>query len=313
MKKILSIDSNLLNSKVIEQDVKEYFKSIDDECEFFASQNPQNTLDIINSKKIDIIFIDISSKNYDGLRLLKYIKAQGLKQSKIVAVTTLEDHSFRIEALKQKVYRYIYKPYDNKEIKEVLAKFFSINYYAKEINRTEHFINVSDLSADTNEIKHSIKTKEDEAIIESFGITHKSMTAKDFVLSYEEFNLEIHHLDDLDLALDKLIESILIFDNFEEALPNIIYILETYNSFLFALTEFVELSSVVYSILILVRDLDINKIDCKPMVTRLIITTIQDLVDWKEKVFIDQTADDIYYINDCILNSYVQLQDLIVG
>ena len=31
MKKILSVDSNLLNSKVIEQDVKEYFNKYDNE------------------------------------------------------------------------------------------------------------------------------------------------------------------------------------------------------------------------------------------------------------------------------------------
>jgi len=108
MKKILSVDSNLLHSKVIEQDIKEFFLSKNEDIEFFVSQNPQNTLDVINNNEIDIIFIDISSKYYDGLKLLKYIKAQGLQQSKIVAVTTLENHSFRMEALKLKVYRYIY-------------------------------------------------------------------------------------------------------------------------------------------------------------------------------------------------------------
>ena len=55
MKKILSVDANLINSKIIEQDIKVYFDSIDETFEFFVAQNPQNTLDIINNNPIDII------------------------------------------------------------------------------------------------------------------------------------------------------------------------------------------------------------------------------------------------------------------
>ena len=311
MKKILSVDSNLLNSKVIEQDVKEFFTSNGDEIEFFVSQNPQNTLDVINNNEIDIIFIDISSTHYDGLKLLKYIKSQGLRQSKIVAVTTLENHSYRIEALKLKVYRYIYKPYDNKEIKEVLSKFFSINYYAKEINRTEHFINTEDLEPQSVTKNDFVKTSEDVEIIENFEQKHIDKNAHEFLSNYDDFNLDTQDLDNLDLTLDQMIDSLLVYGDLKSVLPDVIDILKAYNSFLFGMTEFEELSKVVYSIMILLRDMDIDNIECMPMVSRLIITTIQDLVDWKEKVFIDKTADDVYYINDCILNSYVQLQDLV--
>ena len=118
-------------------------------------------------------------------------------------------------------------------------------------------------------------------------------------------------LDDLELALDRLMMNFLMEHNFEEAMPDIINILETYNKFLYIFTEFDELSKVVYSILILLREIDISKLPSQTMVSKLIITTIQDLVEWKERVFIAQDAPDIYYINDPILNSYVQLQDLL--
>jgi DNA-binding response OmpR family regulator len=209
MKKILSVDSNLLHSKVVEQDVKEYFSSAGEEVEFFVSQNPQNTLDVINEHEIDIIFIDISSKSYDGIKLLKYIKAQGKRQSKIVAVTTLEDHSFRMEALKMKVYRYIYKPYDNKEIKEVLTKFFGVNYYAKEINRTEHFINVDDLEVSKFEVEN--EGKNEKEVVEEYKEAHKSMSAKEFLEEYDEWGIDTSDLDDLELALDRLMANIYSF------------------------------------------------------------------------------------------------------
>ncbi len=37
-------------------------------------RKPQETFDILNEHQIDIVFIDISSKKFDGIKLLKDIK-----------------------------------------------------------------------------------------------------------------------------------------------------------------------------------------------------------------------------------------------
>lgn len=312
MKKILSVDSNLINSKIIEQDVKEYFDSIGEEFEFLVSQDPQSTLDIINKYRIDIIFLDISSKQFNGIKLLKHIKKQPVRQSKIVGVTILDDHTYRFEALKLHVYRYIYKPYDNKEIATVLAKFFTKNYYNKEINRTEHFINIEDIEHNQNKFDNeNEKIKHDIELVDTFNDKHKTVNAIDFINSYHETGIDTDDLADLEMALDRLTMSILMENDFEAALPDIINILEEYNKFLYTFIEFEELSKVVYSILILIRDIDVSKLPSQTLVSKLVITTIQDLIEWKENVFIAQTAQDVYYINDSILNSYVQLQDLV--
>ena len=312
MKHILSVDANLLNSKTIEQDLKIYFDKHNIEFTFHVAQTPQITLDIINQYQIDIIFLDISSQQFDGLKLLKHIKRQKVRQSKIVGVTILDDHNFRFEALKQQVFRYIYKPYDNKEIEAVLDKFFSKNYYNKEVNRSEHFINLEDIEQSRDTFDEKETTKEhDTAILDNFNILHTKINAKSFIDSYDEWGITIDDLNDLELALDRLMMNFLMENNFEESLPDIINILETYNKFLYVFTEFEELSKVVYSILILLREMDMSKLPSQTMVSKLVITTIQDLVEWKERVFIAQDAQDIYYINDPILNSYVQLQDLL--
>lgn len=310
MKKILSIDSNLINSKIIEQDIKEYFDLIGVEFEFFTAQNPQETLDILNHNSIDIMFIDISSTNYNGIQLLKHVKRQDIRQPKIVAVTSLRDHTFRFEALKMNVYRYIYKPYDNKEIKDVLSKCFNKNYYAKKINRTEHFINLEDIEHLEEEFESEVEqTKHELELIETFKESHKKVSAREFIELYDDIDVE--ELDELEMALDRVTMSILVDNSFVAALFDIKNILEEYNRFLYRFIEFSELSKVVYSILILIRDLDEENIPSEALVSKIIITTIQDLVDWKESVFVDQSSEDIYYINDAILNSYVQLQDLL--
>lgn len=310
MKKILSVDANLINSKIIEQDIKVYFDSINESFEFFFAQNPQNTLDIINNNEIDIIFLDISSKQYDGIKLLKYIKQQPVRQSKIVGVTVLDDHTYRFQALKYKVYRYIYKPYDNKEIETLLKKFFSVNYYAKEINRIESFINIEDIE---NNIVEPIPTiqEHDLELVSSYQKRHILHNATEFLELYEDWGFDVEDLNDLELSLDQLMMSIMMDNDFEGALPDILNILETYNKFLYIFTEFEELSKVVYSMVILLREINLETLNSQTMVSKLVLASIQDLVEWKERVFIAQDAKDVYYINDPILNSFVQLQDLL--
>lgn len=312
MKKILSVDANLINSKIIEQDIKAYFDSIGETFEFFVAQNPQDTLDIINNNPIDIIFLDISSKKYDGIKLLRYIKQQPVRQSKLVGVTVLDDHTYRFEALKQKVYRYIYKPYDNKEIETLLEKFFSVNYYAKEINRIENFINIEDIEQNDNEEVIIQNNKEhDLELLSTYQEKHIIHNAREFLELYEDWGFDVEDLNDLELSLDQLMMSIMMDNDFQGALPDILNILETYNKFLYIFPEFEELSKVVYSMVILLREIDFETLNSQTMVSKLVLASIQDLVEWKEKVFIAQDAKDVYYINDPILNSYVQLQDLL--
>jgi len=312
MKKILSVDGNLLYSRILKQDVEEYFKLYDEVVEFYVSQTPQQTLDIINSHEIDIIFLDISSKQFDGIKLLKYIKEQPVRQSKIVGVMELYDHTYRFQALKQKVYRYIYKPYDNKEIHAVLSKFFKKNYYNKEINRIEKFINIEDIKQQGDTNRTIIKEIDNEQkVVKNYISGHQAIDAKKFLESYEDWAYDLDDLDSLELALDRLMMNLILENDFETTMPDIINILETYNKFLYLFLEFDELSKVVYSIALLLREIDYNHIPSQTMVSKLLITTIQDLVEWKEKVFVAQSAEDVYYINDPILNSYVQLQDLL--
>jgi len=311
MKKILSVDSNPLHSKVLKNDIEEYFNSIKEQFQFYATTNEQDTLNIIKKEIVDILLIDISSKKYDGIKLLKEIKYLEIRQPKVIAVTLLEDRFYRFEALKLKVFRYIYKPYDNKEIHEVFSKFFDRNYYTKEINREEHFINIDDIAQDVEELEAENEDLSEEELLNEYNNKHKKIGAEEFLARYEGWEINTVDVDDLEFALERVLMNILQNDDFEAALPDIILMLKTYNSFLYMFIEFEELSKVLYALTIQLEDMEFESISNKVMVTRFIVTALQDLVDWKEAVFIDQVAKDVYYINDAILNSYVQIQDLV--
>jgi len=316
MKKILSVDANLINCKIIEQDIKVYFDSINETFEFFLAGNPEDTLEILNSNEIDILFLDISSQKFDGIDLLRKIKEKDISlQPQIVGVTILDDHTYRFKALKLNVYRYIYKPYDNKEIETVLRKFFSVNYYTKEINRTEHFINLEDIEHKNNNddaevLIENIQEYELE-LVSSYQQRHILHNAKEFLELYEDWGFDVEDLNDLELSLDQLMMSIMIDNDFEAVLEDILNILETYNKFLYNFIEFEELSKVVYSMVILLREMDFQNLSSQTMVSKFTLAAIQDLVEWKERVFIAQDSEDVYYIHDPILNTFVQLQDIV--
>lgn len=309
MKTILSLDSSEISNKVLERDINEYGVKHNETFTFIATTKPTQTFFQLGQKDIDILLIDISSEKYDGLAILKEIKELNIRQPKVIAVTILEDHYFRYEALKLKVFRYIYKPYDNKEIHEALDKFFDKNYYAKKVNREDHFINVQDI--ENPEYIGNSTDSEDELVVKDFFEKHKQISAKQFLKKYEGWGINTDELDELEFALERVLLNILHNNDFQAAIPDIVIMLETYNSFLYTFEEFDELSKVVYAIMILLRDLELEKITNQVMVARLIVTTLQDLVDWKEGVFSDQSIDDVYYINDVILNNYVQIQDLV--
>ena len=84
MKKILSVDANLINSKIIEQDITVYFNSIDESFEFFVAQNPQETLDILKEEGADQVggvlhcFTESIEMAEEAMKMGFYISVSGI-------------------------------------------------------------------------------------------------------------------------------------------------------------------------------------------------------------------------------------------
>ena len=342
MLKVLLVDSWLLNNKVIEQDSQEYFNSHNIEYKFYEAINPQEALDLVVKHEIDIAYVDISSEQFDGIQLLRDIKSLDIRQPKIIAVTVLYDKKYRYEALKLKIYRYIYKPYDYSEIQESLEKYFSENYYSKESNRCHNTINTNDLSIENNssdadddsmEFEFDLddiddgsmefdfdldENEEDEDEIEhskelmdAFNDSHKKVSAHEFLSLYKDDGIDEEELAELEEELDIIVSSILYDEDLEGEVPEIIYILEKYNRFLYMFSEFEELCKVINALVELLNNIEFSSLKRKKLVSKFIVAIIEDLDDWKEHVFILKDAVDVYYINASILNSYVQLNDIV--
>ena len=333
MLKILLVDSWLLNNKVIEQDTEKYFNSHHIEYEFFECVDPKGALKTVQEHQIDIAYIDISSDKFDGIQLLKDIKSLDIRQPKIIAVTVLYDKKYRYEALRLKVYRYIYKPYDGCEIETSLSNFFNENNYSIESNS-----HIDALNSIEDEIKTETEDSDDDffdfedddefmdfedeeikedgvehskELMDAYNQSHKQVTADEFLELYSAFGYDVEELSELEEELDSLVASILYDEDLEDKMPDIVSLLGKYNSFLYMFSEFEELCKVLYAMIELLNTTDFASLKRKKMVAKFIIAIIEDLVDWKEHVFVLEDAVDVYYINASILNSFVLLKDVI--
>lgn len=331
MLKILLIDSWLLNNKVIEQDSQEYLEDHHIKFEFFEATTTEEAFNTLMSEKIDIVFIDISSEAFDGIKLLEKIKQLEIKQPEIIAVTVLYDKKFRYEALRLKVYKYIYKPYDYNEIERSLESYIKqherLTEFVKSENDTKDENDEDDFDFDfgneeeEDDFDFDLDDEDDEKnnddldkskeLMDRYNQSHKKTSAKEFLQEYEDVGYDTEELTDLEEDLDALVASILFDEDLEDKINDIVNIFEKYHKFLYTFSEFEELYEVIHSLETLLSETNFFTLKKKKMVTKLIIAIIEDLVDWKEHVFVEKDAVDVFYINASILNSYILLKDII--
>lgn len=69
----------------------------------------------------DIIFMDISMSNMDGLEASSHLKENN-SRAKIIIMTAYDEFSFAQKAIKLSVFDYLLKPFDEKELTDTLKK-----------------------------------------------------------------------------------------------------------------------------------------------------------------------------------------------
>ena len=86
-----------------------------------ATDNPQEVMDIVSSKIVAVVMLDIKMPKVDGIKLLKEIKVIA-KDTEIVLITAYPSVQSAVEAMQYGAYDYVIKPFDKEKIKEVVNK-----------------------------------------------------------------------------------------------------------------------------------------------------------------------------------------------
>ncbi len=313
---ILAVDDKQINNKVIELDVEEYMEDNNiKKYKFIEIGSGREAIELNQTLLPDLIFLDLMMPEVNGFDVLKAIRENTtIKQPKIIMVTAINDDKMRAEAKQLGADNYIAKPFDNQEIYSVLDK-----YVQNEIENTENtdddffdfdgeedddFFDFDDESNDSLGIQ--------KEMMDDFNKSHKKVPAKEFLKDYETMEYFLNDIEDLEediyIYLDELYE-----DNLKEKSEKIESTLMSYAHFLNSFVEFQELAT---SLNLLARVIAKSNFDnanekTRYMIAEFIKSILNDLIKWKDHVFIKQDAVDVFYLNASLLNSCIQLENIL--
>ncbi len=153
----------MLNILIVEDDPmvaqinRQFIEKVDPEALVDFAQNVTEAMEVIQSKTIDLLLLDIYMPEENGLTFLKYVREQGYQVDAILitAATDAEDiqTAFRYGAVD-----YLIKPFEFERFKQSLLKykqgqtFFKDNQQIKQADIDAEFLN-KQVVTDDSELK----------------------------------------------------------------------------------------------------------------------------------------------------------------
>ena len=144
-KDILVVDDSYLNCLLLQK----YFQANGYDC--VIALHGQTALDIIETKKIDLIFLDIIMPEINGIEILKLIKNNVLtRHIPVIMLSALTDDNSKIESFNNNANEYLTKPIDFKILKGVVSKYLVNNVTkanCQNSNKVDSIINIEELKS----------------------------------------------------------------------------------------------------------------------------------------------------------------------
>ena len=329
MKKILIVEDEETNSKILSFHLKTFFDEINvNNFKIEIAENGFEALGMHFNTHYDLILLDVKMPKCDGLKFLSMLRQNrdALHQPYVAMVTAIGDQDY-IEFFKQKgANSYLIKPFDKNKIFKILEHAFKVKVNltpekSQTVLDTQDTISDSGMSDNDDfefdfdfdfDFDDDFISEEDSESVTKANNTHLKITSQEFLKDYENLEYMLEDIEDIDVILDNLIHT-LDPDTLNDSLRHIDECLRKYSSFLNSLTSFEELSSSIVMLNINIERTEFDKFDEKKMfyVIEIIRSILEDLQNWKEFVFVQQTAQDVFYINASILSNIIQLENIL--
>ena len=118
MKTILVVD----DSRIMRNLVKNTFSELKIPCNYLEAENGRKALQLLETNKVDLVFLDWNMPEMDGMEFLKKVRAMpDYKDIPIIMVTSEAAKYNVVEALKNGATDYIIKPVQQKVFNDKLA------------------------------------------------------------------------------------------------------------------------------------------------------------------------------------------------
>jgi len=109
-----------------------------DGYEVVEADNGRKALDLFDEKPFDLVLTDLKMPEVSGIDLLRQLKERRVKQL-VVIMTAFSSWDNAVEAMRLGAYDYIKKPFDNANVRMMVARAFEVvnQYYESEYSETE--------------------------------------------------------------------------------------------------------------------------------------------------------------------------------
>jgi CheY-like chemotaxis protein len=319
MYKIMLVDDKLSNNQSLEILIETYLdkKNIDYDLVEIVSVD-SGTLaikKIFQEEDYDLIFLDLMMPRMSGMDVLEIIRSANLpKKPKIVICTALNDYDVRMEAQLKQANAYITKPIISKMVESMLDAYMLEKIKTLDVanlNTTSEEEYFNNDFFDFDEEEDSVCNYKD--ITTEYNTSHPTLSAKEFLEDIDNLEHIIEDTAEIENDLERVISNLDIH-TLERDSVLISECLGKYASMLNGFVEFFELSVALRSLSNIVLEVDFSynmSENYKENIIRFIKAILQDISNWRDMVFVQQTAIDVYYLNASALSSCIQLRNMI--
>ena len=327
MLKILIVDDVELNVKVLEGYVKSYFKDDLKNIEVDYASDGYEAIGLHFLNRYDVIFLDVRMPRFDGIKVLNTIRrSDTLRQAHISMVTAIGENKYKALFKLRGANSFIIKPFKSEHISsffdlfleahpQVLEHENKIETPLPEDKETPLEAQEEDDFFDFDDFDDFDSCEEFEEVsdeMSKMNETHQLVSAQEFLSDYDTIEYILEDIADIDVHLEHII-SAMDQNNFDEHKDGMDMVLSKYATFLNSLASFGELSRSVTVLNQQIQELNLDTLEDKEkyFAAELIRALLEDLSSWKEHVFVEQNAKDVYYINASIVSNCLQFAKII--
>lgn len=110
---ILLIDDDLFTASAITTNIEKFVRNIE------AANSAEDALIKVRNNKFDLALLNISSKAFDGCKLIQQLKSI-CPDIKIITITDQNSRDLELKVRKQGVIFYMIKPFNTKVLKDIV-------------------------------------------------------------------------------------------------------------------------------------------------------------------------------------------------
>jgi len=273
--------------------------------------------DLFNQEFVSVLLVslfDIISTfavKSDGISLLLIYSEKNKKLT--LVLKGLNDIKGKSEKIKV-IIEIKFKENDFLDILSKVETKYEKEFLLLKVNLLDEDKNFDD--EDIDFIDFDFDDEEDDNDMEDYNVSHLGKSAIEFLEEYDNKELE-DLIDDLNyieeniyIIIDELYE-----DNLEKNSDFIVEVFSSYGKFFNIFCEFVKVSTALNLLAVNIEKVKFDDAfignKTKHIIAEFIKAIFQDLISWKNAVFINKDTVDVCYMNASIYNSYLQLDDFL--